>query len=206
MVCCNHIAGVNQCCVLGVVFSTVPWFVKSHVIAGFKNNPPTVVFLFGWTRNEAKRNAKSLYLEWFDSDSTIIDWSKFCYSLREKLLGLDVVQICSFSEVIDLCFEKIALRVEQVQRYELTSGIPFYRGDKRCRKKELSIIGCSADVGGVVIIVIECNEFWWSGCHDGGEFRLLHVGVIIFLCSFCEVFPEFAAQERWMERSSKARL
>src|SRR5450756_261859 len=75
----------------GIIFATVPWFKKCHVISGLQFDGPDIVVFFGWPRHEAERGAEPLDGKWLHFDPAKIGFIKLGKPLRINVAGVLLV-------------------------------------------------------------------------------------------------------------------
>ena len=148
-----------------VVLAAVPGFVKRHIVAGLKLNPPSILIVLWRSRNQAERSAETFKLKRTDLNAAIIHSAKLCEALLEDMEGALLVHVRTRSQVVDVSLAKSSFGVEHVKHNELVARVPWGRRHKLRRKKELFAVRSTSDMAGMIVIVVDCDKFWRSLAH-----------------------------------------
>src|SRR5258708_38345180 len=144
-------------CDSSIIISTVPRLEERHVIPWLHLDGPHVIILLGRAWHEPERRVESLKLERLHLDASILNRPKLAKSLLERAASTLRVQLGACAHIVNPSFEKPSALIEKIQRHKLSACVPAHRWDERCREEELAAIRQTADVAGVVGVVLNRN-------------------------------------------------
>jgi hypothetical protein len=146
-------------CGSSIIFPTIPRLEECHVISRLHLDGPLVVLVLGRAWNKPERGTEPLNLERLHLDATILNWPKLRESLLEGAASTVLVQLCACTYVINSSFEKAASLVEKIQGDKLPTRLAAYGWDERSGEEELAAVWQTANVLGVIIVVLDGDDF-----------------------------------------------
>ncbi len=142
-----------------IIVSTVPRFEKRHVVPGLHLYRPLVIILLRRTRNETKRCVEPLDLKRLHLDAAILDGPKLCKSLLKSAARPRLVQLSSRAQIVNARFEETTALIKKKQGHKLSTGLAAARRHEWSRKEKLAAVWQTADVTGVVVVMLYRDEF-----------------------------------------------